>query len=354
MHKVQGVVARGKGQPVTLETVHVPDPAPVRCWSRFRRAGCATDLHYREGGINDDFPFLLGHEAAGLVESVGDGVTDVEPGDFVVLNWRAVCGDCRACRRGEPWYCFDTHNATQKMTLADGTEPPRLWGGAFIEKTLVAAGNARRSIRPHDPRRWACGLRRYGWARGGDQHRRCGPWDVSGGDRLWRSGHVRCRWFRARARARSSPSTSTIANSSGPATWGHGRHQQHRRRSCGSHPGLTNGFGADVVIDAVGHPETWKQAFYARDLAGTVVLVGVPTPEMHPRHPTDRRLRPWWRAEVQLVRRLSALSRFPDAGRPLPTGSALTLTRSCPRRSASAMSKPPSRRCTAATCCARW
>jgi S-(hydroxymethyl)mycothiol dehydrogenase len=43
---------------------------------------------------------------------------------------------------------------------------------------------------------------------------------------------------------------------------------------------LTGGFGADVVTDAVGRPETWKQAFYARDLAGTVVLVGVPTPEM--------------------------------------------------------------------------
>ena len=142
MHKVQGVVARGKGQPVTLETVHVPDPGPGEVLVKVQTCGvCHTDLHYREGGINDDFPFLLGHEAAGLVESVGDGVTDVEPGDFVVLNWRAVCGDCRACRRGEPWYCFDTHNATQKMTLADGTElSPALGVGAFIEKTLVAAG----------------------------------------------------------------------------------------------------------------------------------------------------------------------------------------------------------------------
>lgn len=142
MHKVQGVVARGKGQPVTLETVHVPDPGPGEVLVKVQTCGvCHTDLHYREGGINDDFPFLLGHEAAGLVESVGDGVTDVEPGDFVVLNWRAVCGNCRACRRGEPWYCFDTHNATQKMTLADGTElSPALGVGAFIEKTLVAAG----------------------------------------------------------------------------------------------------------------------------------------------------------------------------------------------------------------------
>ena len=82
---------------------------------------CHTDLHYREGGISDDFPFLLGHEAAGIVEAVGPDVTGVAPGDFVVLNWRAVCGECRACRRGRPQYCFATHNATQKMTLEDGT-----------------------------------------------------------------------------------------------------------------------------------------------------------------------------------------------------------------------------------------
>src|SRR5436853_7601236 len=102
---------------------------------------CHTDLHYKEGGIGDDFPFLLGHEAAGVVDAVGAGVTDVAPGDYVILNWRAVDGQCRACRRGEPWYCFSTHNATQKMTLADGTPlSPALGIGAFIEKALVAAG----------------------------------------------------------------------------------------------------------------------------------------------------------------------------------------------------------------------
>src|SRR5439155_17555533 len=93
---------------------------------------------YRDGGINDEFPFLLGHEAAGTVESAGPGVKAVVPGDFVVLNWRAVCGECRACKRGRPWYCFDTFNAEQKMTLTDGTElTPALGIGAFADKTLV-------------------------------------------------------------------------------------------------------------------------------------------------------------------------------------------------------------------------
>ena len=140
--QVRAVVARGKGAPVSLETIVVPDPGPGEALVKVEACGvCHTDLHYREGGINDDFPFLLGHEAAGVVESVGEGVTDVTPGDFVILNWRAVCGNCRACRRGRPQYCFNTHNAEQKMTLLDGTElSPALGIGAFAEKTLVAAG----------------------------------------------------------------------------------------------------------------------------------------------------------------------------------------------------------------------
>src|SRR5438132_1869604 len=142
MPEAHGVVARSKGAPVSIETVVVPDPGPGEALVRVQACGvCHTDLHYREGGINDDFPFLLGHEAAGVVEAVGDGVTDVGPGDFVVLNWRAVCGQCRACLRGRPWYCFSTHNAAQKMTLADGTAlSPALGIGAFVGHTLVAAG----------------------------------------------------------------------------------------------------------------------------------------------------------------------------------------------------------------------
>src|SRR5437016_3115818 len=151
--QVRGVIARGKGEPVEVATVLVPDPGPGEALVAVQACGvCHTDLHYREGGIGDDFPYLLGHEAAGVVEAVGDGVTGVAPGDFVVLNWRAVCGECRSCRRGRPWYCFSTHNATQKMTLADGTElTPALGIGAFAEKTLVAAGQATKVDPSADP-----------------------------------------------------------------------------------------------------------------------------------------------------------------------------------------------------------
>ena len=143
-HEVRAVVAKAKQQPVTIETISVPDPGPGEALVKVKACGvCHTDLHYREGGINDDFPFLLGHEAAGVVEAIGDGVTNVSPGDSVVIAWRAPCGTCRSCAKGRPWYCFNTHNATQKMTLADGTElSPALGIGAFAEKTLLAAGQA--------------------------------------------------------------------------------------------------------------------------------------------------------------------------------------------------------------------
>ncbi len=142
--EVRGVVATAKGAPVTVETVVVPDPGPGEVVVTVQACGvCHTDLHYREGAINDDFPFLLGHEAAGVVDAVGPDVDNVAVGDYVVLAWRAPCGRCRSCLRGRPWYCFDSANATQKMTLADGTPlSPALGIGAFVEKTLVAAGQA--------------------------------------------------------------------------------------------------------------------------------------------------------------------------------------------------------------------
>ena len=100
---VKGVIARSKGAEVEVVDIVVPDPGPGEAVVQVQSCGvCHTDLHYREGGINDEFPFLLGHEAAGTVEAVGEGVTDVAPGDFVSLNWRAVCGHCRACAKGEP------------------------------------------------------------------------------------------------------------------------------------------------------------------------------------------------------------------------------------------------------------
>jgi S-(hydroxymethyl)mycothiol dehydrogenase len=284
MQQVRGVVARGKGAPVEVTTVIVPDPGPGEAIVRIQACGvCHTDLHYREGGINDDYPFLLGHEAAGIVEHVGEGVTEVAPGDFVVLNWRAVCGVCRACRRGKPWYCFATHNATQKMTLADGTPlAPALGIGAFVEKTLVHAGQCTKV----DPaaRAAAVGLLGCGVMAGIGAAINTGG--VTRGDSV---AVIGCGGVGdgAVAGAALAGATTIIAvdTSEQKLTWARKFGATHTVNATSTDvvsaiQELTGGNGADVVIEAVGRPETYRQAFYARDLAGTVVLVGVPTPEM--------------------------------------------------------------------------
>jgi len=284
MQQVRGVVARSKGAPVSIETINVPDPGPGEAVVRVQACGvCHTDLHYREGGINDEFPFLLGHEAAGVVESVGEGVTEVTPGDFVVLNWRAVCGECRACRRGEPWYCFNTHNAAQKMTLEDGTPlTPALGIGAFAEKTLVAAGQCTKV----DPsaRAAAVGLLGCGVMAGLGAAINTG--NVGRGKSV---AVIGCGGVGAAAVAGSALAGASriiaVDLDDRKLEWASKLGATHtvnskERDAVEAIQALTDGFGADVVIDAVGRPETWKQAFYARDLAGTVVLVGVPTPDM--------------------------------------------------------------------------
>jgi S-(hydroxymethyl)mycothiol dehydrogenase len=284
MHEVKGVIARTKGAPVELTTVLVPDPGPGEALVTVQSCGvCHTDLHYREGGINDDFPFLLGHEAAGVVEAVGDDVRDLAVGDFVILNWRAVCGNCRACLRGRPQYCFSTHNAKQKMTLADGTPlSPALGIGAFVEKTLVAAGQCTKVDRT--ARAAAVGLLGCGVMAGIGAAVNTGG--VTRGDTVavFGCGGVGNAAI-AGARLAGARTIIGVDIDARKLDWARGFGATHVINSRETEPveairALTDGVGVDVAIEAVGHPETYTQAFYARDLAGTVVLVGVPRPDM--------------------------------------------------------------------------
>jgi S-(hydroxymethyl)mycothiol dehydrogenase len=283
-YEVQGVVARSKGEPVTVETIVVPDPGPGEAVVDVQACGvCHTDLHYREGGINDEFPFLLGHEAAGVVSAVGEGVSNVAVGDFVILNWRAVCGQCRACLKGELQYCFNTHNAAQKMTLTDGTVLASALGiGAFTKKTLVHSGQCTK-VNPAAPAT-AAGLLGCGVMAG------VGAAINTGGVRRGESVAVfGCGGVGDAAIAGSRlAGASTIIGvdiDDRKLEWARGIGATHTVNSKETDPveaikELTGGFGVDVAIDAVGHPKVFEQAFYARDLAGRVVLVGVPTPEM--------------------------------------------------------------------------
>ncbi len=281
---VRGVVARAKGEPVTIENIVVPDPGPGEAVVKIQACGvCHTDLHYREGGINDEFPFLLGHEAAGTVEAVGEGVTNVAPGDYVILNWRAVCGDCRACLKGKPQYCFNTHNAEQKMTLEDGTElSPALGIGAFIEKTLVHSGQCT-PVDPEAPAT-AAGLLGCGVMAGIGAAINTGG--VGRGDSVavFGCGGVGDAAI-AGAHLAGASKIIAVDLDDQKLEWAKDFGATHTCNAGTTDPveyirSVTDGNGADVCIEAVGNPKVYEQAFFARDLAGTVVLVGVPNPEM--------------------------------------------------------------------------
>ncbi|EMQ97711.1 S-(hydroxymethyl)mycothiol dehydrogenase [Paeniglutamicibacter gangotriensis] len=282
--KVQAVIVRAKDAPVETVTIIVPDPGPGEAVVDILTCGvCHTDLHYKLGGIGNDYPYLLGHEATGVVSKIGDGVENVVVGDRVILNWRAVCGQCRACAKGQAQYCFNTANATQKMTLEDGTElSPALGIGAFAEKTLVAAGQCTKVDEDVDAA--AVGLLGCGVMAGIGAALNTG--EVKRGESV---AVIGCGGvgIAAIAGAKLAGATTIVAvdldDDKLAMAKNMGATHTVNSKTDDAVEGIkavTGGFGADVVIEAVGRPETYKQAFYARDLAGRVVLVGVPTPEM--------------------------------------------------------------------------
>lgn len=283
-HEVSGVISRSKKQPVEIETIVVPDPGPGEALIKVQACGvCHTDLHYREGAINDDFPFLLGHEAAGIVEEVGPGVTEVAPGDYVILAWRAPCGTCRSCLRGRPWYCFSSLNAAQPMTLKDGTPlSPALGIGAFAEKTLVAAKQAVPVDRRAKPE--AAGLIGCGIMAGYGAAVHTGA--VSSGETVAVFG---CGGVGDAAIAGASLAGArqviAVDLDDKKLEWAKRFGATDVVDASKGDPveaikELTGGLGVDVAIEAVGRPEVFEQAFYARDLAGRLVQVGVPDPTM--------------------------------------------------------------------------
>ena len=283
-HQVNGVIAAAVGEPVKLVPILVPDPGPGEALVRVKACGvCHTDLHYREGAVNDNFPFLLGHEASGIVESVGDGVTNLAPGDFVIIAWRAPCGACRSCLRGAPWYCFSSRNASQPMTLTDGTPlSPALGIGAFAELTLVDAGQAVKVSPQASPE--AAGLVGCGIMAGIGAAMHTG--NVGRGDSVavFGCGGVGNAAI-AGARLAGAHTIIGVDLDDRKLAWAKEFGATHTINASSSDPveeirKLTGGNGVNVAIEAVGNPLTYEQAFYARDHAGTVVLVGVPSPDM--------------------------------------------------------------------------
>lgn len=284
---VTGVIAREKGAEVETVNIVIPEPGPNDVIVKIQACGvCHTDLAYRDGDIEDAFPFLLGHEASGIVETVGEDVTHVEEGDFVIMNWRAVCGECRACKKGDPKYCFNTHNASKKMTLEDGTElTPALGIGAFADKTLVHEGQCTKVDSEADPA--AAGLLGCGIMAG--LGAAVNTADIQRGESVavFGLGGV---GMAAIAGAKLAGASKIIAVDidSEKLDWAKefgATHVIDSSKLSGEGDDsevvaqireLTDGFGTDVTIDAVGIMPTWQQAFYSRDHAGRMVMVGVP------------------------------------------------------------------------------
>lgn len=287
--KVQGVIAREKGADVEVTTIVIPEPGPNDVVVKVQATGvCHTDLAYRDGDIEDAYPFLLGHETAGVVDSVGADVTHVAPGDFVVLNWRAVCGECRACRKGDTKNCFNTFNASKGMTLEDGTElTPALGIGSFAEKTLVHELQCTKVNPDEDPA--AAGLLGCGIMAGLGAAVNTG--EIQRGDSVavFGLGGV---GLAAVAGAALAGATTVIAvdldqRKCDAATETFGATHAICSKDLSEQEvidkvrELSDGFGTDVAIDAVGIQPTWRQAFYSRDLAGRMVMVGVPNQTDH-------------------------------------------------------------------------
>ncbi|MDR7330846.1 S-(hydroxymethyl)mycothiol dehydrogenase [Corynebacterium guangdongense] len=280
---VKGVVSLAKGEPTQVTDIVIPEPGKNDVIVKVLSTGvCHTDLSYKNGDIGNNYPYLLGHESAGVVETVGEDVTHVKVGDFVVLNWRAVCGECRACRKGEPKYCFNTHNASKKMTLTDGTELEAALGiGSFAEKTLVHEGQCTKVNPEADPA--AVGLLGCGIMAGLGAAVNTGDIQLGESVAVFGLGGV---GMAAVAGAKLAGAATIIAVDidAKKTEWAKEFGATHTIDSTGLSVeqvaekvrDLTDGFGTDVAIDAVGIIPTFQQAFYSRDFAGRMVMVGVP------------------------------------------------------------------------------
>ena len=281
----QGVISRVPGERTELEEIVVYPPGPGEVLVRIQASGvCHTDLHYKLGKIDDKFPYLLGHEGAGIVEAVGEGVTEPKVGDYVVLAWRAPCQYCRFCRIGQHQLCAASLNAEPRMfAKKDGKVfNPALGIGTFCTHTVVAAKQAVPVPRECPPVQ-ACligcgvmtGVGACLYTAGVRQGSSVAVYGCGGigssvimGAKLSRAGTIiavdiaenKLDW------AREFGATHTInATEADPVE---------------AIKEITGGNGVDFSFECVGMPQTLDQALWSRDLAGTCTLIGVPDPTM--------------------------------------------------------------------------
>jgi len=281
--KARGAIARTPGAPVSIETFTIGDPGPNEVLVRIIASGvCHTDLGVKSGTYGTDgFPFLLGHEGAGVIEAVGPGVTRHAPGDHVILAWRAPCGTCRFCRVGKPNFCSASLNAEKRMHTEDGQLLSQVLGiGTFCTHTLVHADQAVRydqSLPAPQMSLIGCGVMTGIGAA-------LYAADVQPGTSVavFGCGGVGDSVING---ARLAGATTIIAVDVDPRKleWAKEFGATHTVDAREGDPvakikALTGGNGVNYSFEAVGIAQTWEQALWCRDLAGTCIIIGVPGP----------------------------------------------------------------------------
>jgi len=276
----KGVIAWEAGKPGQVEEFTIDPPGPGEALVRIVASGvCHTDLSAKNGVFGTDyFPFLLGHEGAGVVERVGEGVTNVKPGDSVILAWRAPCGACRFCLRGKPNLCSASLNAQQRMRAMDGTLLlPVLGIGSFCTHTLV---HAHQCI-PYPAELPAAQMSLLG----------CGV--TTGVGAALYTAHVQpgdsvavigCGGVGDSVimGAKLAGATTIIAVDLDPRKleWAKGFGATHTVNpnegdAVAKIREITGGHGVNASFEAVGKPQTIETALWCRDLAGVCVIIGV-------------------------------------------------------------------------------
>ena len=163
MTSIKAAVCRQHGQPMTIETLNLRAPLAGEVSVKILAVAiCHSDIHYAEGSFGGDLPAVFGHEAAGVVEAVGDGVTTTKPGDKVVVTLIRSCGTCPTCATGHPTICQTTARNPSPLSLNDGTGVvAEMDCGAFAEQVVVDQSQIvpyRADLRPEVAALLGCGV----------------------------------------------------------------------------------------------------------------------------------------------------------------------------------------------------
>lgn len=279
----RGAIARIPDAPVEIEEFILDDPGSNDVIVRILASGvCHTDLGLKTGTYGTEgFPFLLGHEGAGVVQEVGSAVTRVEVGDHVMLNWRAPCGVCRFCVKGQHNYCASSLNAEGKMRDLEGNVLNAALGiGTFCTHTLVHEVQCVTYEPDVDSAAMSLigcgvmtGIGAVLYSAGVQQGESVAVFGCGGvGDAVIQGAQI-------------AGATKIIAIDIDPQKleWAKDFGATHFVNASEVDPvaevkRLTDGNGVNHSFEAVGIAETLEQALFCRDLAGTCVLIGVPGP----------------------------------------------------------------------------